>query len=117
MIISYCGLNCQGCPIYFMTRETDEIKKEKMVFDIISVCKEKYGIEYSAADITDCDGCKSETGRIFKACANCKIRNCAIDKGIENCAYCEDYACDNLMELFKTDSSAKYRLDLIRSGI
>jgi len=114
-IISYCGLDCQACPIYIATRETDRTKKEKIINEIIRSCKEHYGVDYKYQDINDCDGCKSENGRVFFGCSDCKIRRCAIDKGIENCAYCEEYACNNLLELFKTDPGAKTRLDGIRS--
>jgi hypothetical protein len=87
-----------------------------MIYDIICMCKELYGIEYRYTDITDCDGCISGSDRLFTGCANCKIRKCATEKGIKNCAYCEKYACEILMELFKTDHGAKARLDLIRSN-
>ena len=116
-MIAYCGLLCQECPIYLATREIDKSKKEKMIYDIIHQCKEIYGIEYKFSDITDCDGCKSGNGRLFKGCVDCKIRKCAIKRGLKNCAYCEEYACDSLMELFKSDPNAKIRLDEIRSHL
>ena len=116
-ILSYCGLICQSCPIYLAAREPDKIKKEQMVSDIIRGCKEVYNIIYTPADITPCDGCMSQSGIIFSACKKCKIRKCAIEKGYANCAYCDDYACDNLIELFKSDPTAKTRLDELRSSI
>ena len=88
-----------------------------MIYDIIRQCKEHYGIDYKFSDITDCDGCKSGKDRLFKGSVNCKIRKCAIDKGVKNCAYCEKYACDSLMELFNSDPGAKERLDVIRSHL
>jgi hypothetical protein len=116
-IIAYCGLPCHECPIYLATREVDKSKKEKMIDDIIHQCKEHYGIEYKITDITDCDGCNLGNGRLFKGCVDCKIRKCAITRGIKNCAYCEEYACDLLTEFFKTDPGAKLRLDKIRSHL
>jgi len=115
-LISYCGLICSSCIIYLAAREQDKIKKEKMIYEIIRGCKEYYGVDYQYEDINDCDGCKSDTGRLFFTCSNCKIRNCALGKGIENCAFCEDYACNELNELFKTDPGAKSRLDNIRKN-
>ena len=116
-IISYCGLNCQTCPIYLATRETDKKRKEETIYKIIDKCKELYGLDYKFEDINDCDGCKSESGRLFFVCSYCEIRKCAIEKKVENCAYCNEYACDNLTSLFKTDPSAKVRLDGIRSTL
>ena len=116
-IISYCGLDCHACPIYIAGRETDHAKKEKMIYEIVLACKEHYGVDYKYEDINECDGCKSESGRLFFGCSDCKIRKCAVEKGIENCAYCDEYACNNLMEFFKSDPGAKTRLDEIRSNI
>jgi hypothetical protein len=115
-MISYCGLVCGKCPIYLASRETDKIKKDEMISEIIRICKKEYNIEYTTSDITDCDGCMSDTGRLFSGCRDCRIRNCVINKGILNCAYCSNYVCDNLNSLFKTDPSAKTRLDLIKKN-
>ncbi|MEJ2495000.1 MAG: DUF3795 domain-containing protein [Ignavibacteriaceae bacterium] len=115
--ISYCGLVCESCPIYLATRETNKSKKKKMIYDIIDMCATHYGVNYKYEDINECDGCKSTSGRLFFGCNDCRIRRCAIEKGVENCAYCEEYACNNLFEIFKTDPGAKTRLDLIRNSI
>ena len=116
-LISYCGLTCQNCPIFLATRETNKVKKESMIRDIINMCREHYGIEYKYEDINDCDGCKSENGRLFSGCKNCKIRECAIESGVDNCAYCDEYACEKLSEIFRTDPKAKKSLDTIRHKI
>jgi len=115
--ISYCGLVCESCPIFLATRETDKTKKDKMIYDIIGMCKVNYGIDYKYEDINDCDGCKSGSGRLFFGCKDCNIRSCAIEKGVDNCAHCEEYSCDSLLEIFNTDSGAKIRLDLIRNSL
>lgn len=88
-----------------------------MITEIIRVCKEEYGIEYLPSDITDCDGCTSSTGIIFSSCKNCRIRKCAVERGILNCAYCNDYACDDLLNLFKSDPGARARLDEIQNNL
>lgn len=88
-----------------------------MITDIIGMCKSYYGIDYKYEDINDCDGCKSESGRLFFGCGNCKIRKCAIKKRIDNCAYCKEYACEELLEIFKNESEAKTRLELIRKSV
>jgi hypothetical protein len=62
----------------------------------------------------NCDGCLSE-GRLFFYCANCNKRRCCMEKHIENCAYCEDYPCSKLSNLFKSAPHAKATLDEIRS--
>jgi hypothetical protein len=81
--------------------------------EIVSLCKEHYGINYKLEDIADCDGCRTEGGRLFSASRNCLIRKCAREKQLGNCAYCPEYACGKLEALFKTDPNAKTRLDEI----
>jgi len=117
-IVAYCGLICQACPIYCVTREKDKEKKDKMRAEIARICREHYGFvdEFKPENVTDCDGCRTEGGRIFSGCEKCEIRKCARQKGLENCAYCSEYTCENLRELFVTDPGAKTRLDVIISG-
>jgi len=99
------------------TREKIEEKKEKMRAEIARLCNEHYGLEFKQEDITDCDGCRTEGGRLFSGCAKCPVRNCGRQKGLENCAYCNAYACDKLKEHFVTDPDARIRLDLIKRSI
>jgi hypothetical protein len=113
--LSYCGLICEKCSIYLATREQDPKTKRQMRIDIAQQIKEHYGQETRPEDVGDCDGCKAETGRIF--CTGCEIRICAVEKGIENCAYCSDYPCKLLEKLFTTDLDAKKRLDAIRNTL
>jgi len=113
--MGYCGLICQTCPIYVATRQNDPKKKHEMRVEIARQIEEIYGQKNSAEDIGDCDGCKAETGRRFST--GCEVRQCAIDKQIENCAYCSEYACDKLEKAFISDEGARKRLDQIRSSL
>jgi len=109
-IIAYCGINCSECPAYLATQKGDskEIKK---------VAKEWSSEEMSfkPKDIY-CDGCTSE-GKHFSWCSKCPIRSCCQEKGLINCAYCNDYFCDNLKMTFERTPSAKERLDEIKSSL
>ena len=116
-IIAYCGLMCHTCPIYLSTREKNDEKKHKMRIEIAQEIKKIYGQDCKAEDVTDCDGCKTESGRLYSGCRQCEIRKCASQKNIENCAHCSEYACDRLDKLFNTEPQAKERLDEIRRGI
>ena len=111
----YCGLICRTCPIYLATRQEDPKKKHEMRVDIARQIEEIYGQKSSAEDIGDCDGCKAETGRLFNA--GCEIKQCAIGRQIENCAYCSEYACDKLENIFISDGGARERLNQIRSTL
>ena len=111
--MAYCGLMCDSCPIYLATLEKDVSQQKTMRESIADLCFTQYGMELFSEDITDCDGCKTKLGRLFSGCMDCKIRNCAKQKEIENCAFCDDYACDTLLKHFELDPSAKERLDKI----
>ena len=115
--IAYCGLVCQTCPIYIATREESKAEQQKMRAEVAQLCREQYGMEYGLEDITDCDGCRSDGGRLFSACDTCHIRSCARQKGFENCAFCGEYACKSLEEFFSTDPTARRRLDEIRTSM
>jgi len=40
-----------------------------------------------------------------------------MEKQYENCAYCEEYICDNLKKCFERSPSAKQNLEEIRKNI
>ena len=91
--LSYCGLTCEiSCTIYLATKEEDLEKKHKMKVDIVRYIKEHYGQETKPEDFT-CDGCKTENGSLFSECRDCRIRKFAQQKEVENCAHCDEYAC------------------------
>jgi hypothetical protein len=113
-IMSYCGLSCQTCQIYLASRETDQSKKEKILDEIIHMFKVHYGIDCKYEDINECDGCKSGPDRLYFRCKECTIRKCAEIKGIENCAYCDEFACEDLLKIFKAEPGAEERLRRIR---
>jgi hypothetical protein len=116
-LVAYCGLTCQTCPIYLATRQENKEEQARMRAEIVQLCKEHYGLKYELDDITDCDGCRTEGGRLLSACKKCPVRKCAKQKGLENCAYCTEYACVQLEAFFGTEPTARVRLDEIRSGI
>jgi len=94
--------------------EKNKEVQAKMRTEIVQLCKEQYGMNYESEDITDCDGCRTEGEKLFSASKSCPIRKCAREKEIENCAYCTEYACGKIEAFFKTDPTAKKRLDEIR---
>jgi hypothetical protein len=114
---AYCGLTCQGCPIYWATREDDPEKKRKMRVAIAQLGKEHYGVDMRPEEITDCDGCRSEDDRLYPGCKKCEIRTCAKQRKVETCAHCPDYACEKLQKAFVSEPSSKIKLEVIRSVV
>jgi hypothetical protein len=113
-VIAYCGLVCQTCPIYLATRVESQEERERMRAEIAQLCQGQYGMAYEPEDITDCDGCQADEGRLFSACKDCAIRKCARQRGLESCAFCDEYVCERLDAFFASESSARIRLDEMR---
>jgi len=116
-IVAYCGLTCKSCPIYWATREQDIKKQTAMRIQIAQLCNDHYGLNLNADDITDCDGCRAESGKLYAGCHNCEIRKCARQKEWITCAHCPEYVCEKLQKHFDTDMSGKMWLEVIRSII
>lgn len=74
---AYCGLYCGACEVLNAQTEQD---KQRVA-----------GIWGSTPGQVHCSGCKTDT--LFIHCAQCKIRNCARQKGVAFCFECNDYPC------------------------
>jgi hypothetical protein len=109
-IIAYCGINCSECLAYLATQKGN-------LEEIETVAKEwsTSALSFKSEDIY-CDGCNQE-GRIFTWCSECPIKICCQEKGLKNCAHCEDYFCDKLKITFDKVPLAKECLDKIRKNL
>jgi hypothetical protein len=112
-MLAYCGLDCSGCPIYLATLERDVAKKATMRSHIARLLKERYSLNLEAENVGDCDGCRSN--RLFVTCAACEIRRCAREKDLASCAFCDRFACENLLKIFLEDSAARQRLEKLQN--
>jgi len=108
--IACCGLICSECPAYIATQKDnyEEIKK------VAELWSNKL-MSFKPEDVY-CDGCKSNE-KNFIWCSECPTRKCCNDQELENCAYCNEYFCDNLKQTFDNDPSAMERLDKIRKNL
>ncbi|MHA2110272.1 MAG: DUF3795 domain-containing protein [Candidatus Hodarchaeales archaeon] len=90
--IAYCGLNCEECPANIAKQTNDQELREKTA--------------------------KAWSGPGFTVDYQCGVRNCATEKGVNTCADCGDYPCDDkLQALWKQLNSpdAKKTLDTLRA--
>ena len=87
-IIARCGYRCDLCA----ARSDDPELRQKLV----DGWREIYGHQRYTADNVRCDGCLAD-GRL--ADINCKARPCAIERGLESCALCEECPCEKLAPL------------------
>jgi hypothetical protein len=91
--IAYCGLDCSGCDVFQATAFDDDELRQNYADKV----KLQWKIEVAPASI-NCHGCRDERPKTG-FCASCEVRQCAKDRGFENCAPCPDYGCDKLQKV------------------
>lgn len=109
-LIAYCGITCSECEAYIATQENDDEKRKK----VAETWSRQYKSNISQEDI-NCDGCSSGSTKLFSHCLVCPIRACAIEKNLENCAPCDEYACEKLREFFTFVPEAEKTLGRMRA--
>ena len=111
-MISFCGLTCTDCPAFIATQKDDDEEREKVAV----MWSEQFKADLKPEDI-NCEGCLVDSENLFSHCKVCEIRKCGKEKKVENCAYCDEYACDKLSDIFKAVPEAKATLDEIRVSL
>ena len=112
-LIAYCGINCLECPAYIARRTDDMELREK-------TAKTWSGPEYSVKpEEINCNGCITLGKELFSHCTVCQVRACGLEKGVDNCAHCDDYSCEKLEGLWNMLqlTEPKESLDSIRSNL
>ena len=112
-MVAYCGLVCTECEAYLATQANDLPALEQMA----QKAREEFGMPDTMADGVRCDGCLPADGYKCGYCAHCQVRACAIERGLPNCAHCDDYACEKLEAFFGMAAGARGVLDEIRAGL
>jgi len=92
----YCGLYCEHCTVKAKVEPAakvlyDEMKKAGFE-DVISYIPGGEGFWAFLKGMTEngmCVSCRDGSGN-----PGCAVRICAKEKGVEMCAFCEDYPCD-----------------------
>jgi hypothetical protein len=90
-MIGYCGYNCHLCA----ARSDDPAVRQQLV----DGWRRIFGHQDYTAENVKCDGCLSD-GRL--ADKQCQVRPCAIERGVKNCAYCEDFVCEKVRHLLSS---------------
>ncbi len=111
-MIAYCGLICTDCPAYIATQNDDHEALKK----VAEQWSKEFNTTLTAKDVL-CDGCSATTGRHVGHWSECKIKACAIEKKVRNCAHCSDYSCEELEKFFGFAPEAKTTLEGIRRAL
>jgi hypothetical protein len=110
-IIAKCGLGCSECPAYIATQKNDDALRAETA----KKWSEMFKADIKPTDI-NCDGCQSESARLFSYCQTCDIRKCAREKKVETCAACPEYSCAKLDAFLAQVPEARKVLEGLRKG-
>ena len=103
--IGLCGDDCNYCPKYLATQSNDEarLKEVAAMWRMIGWVNPTD----SPGDMT-CHGCD-----IVSICG-LGIKECVLEKGVENCGKCPDYPCEKMLEIFENN---KREADICRKNL
>jgi len=92
--IAKCGCDCLHCPTFKENIRTSEERKK-----CSDGWKKYLNINLSPEKLRPCDGCSlpDEERKIYYL--NCVVRKCAMINGIENCAHCTAFPCNELLKV------------------
>ena len=112
-MVAFCGMVCTECPAFIATQNDDDEARRRTV----DLWKKQFNVDLKPEDINCKEGCLSDGEDKFGHCKVCQIRQCSIEKRLENCARCDEYACDILSAFLEKAPEAKAALDEIRSRL
>ena len=104
-IIGVCGITCTDCPAYKATHSDDDAERKR----VAEMWSKEFKAEIKPEDI-NCHGCLSNGEKLIAYCQSCKIRKCCRDKGLDNCATCDEQPCEILLKFheFSPDAKAQF---------
>lgn len=86
-VLSYCGYRCDRCPAYHANLTSDDDRKRVQEGWI------KYYDHRVEVNEVDCRGCSAGPR---EGNPDCRVRPCAVEKGLRTCADCDEFACDKI---------------------
>jgi hypothetical protein len=97
-MIAHCGINCRECPSYKGTITGDESVLHKM--------NDEFGNGTMDAIDFVCLGCRyTDLTLIATDCSHCQIRACALARGVDFCATCEEYLTCDMVKPYRGDGT------------
>ena len=90
-ILTRCGYRCDLCLAFKPNVEKNPANQQKLSDGWFKY----FGFRIEAQNLI-CDGCMADHPRLIDQ--GCPVRPCVIEKGLDNCATCDEYACAKLKE-------------------
>jgi hypothetical protein len=89
--LTRCGYRCDLCLAYILNVELNPANQQKLSDGWFKY----FGFRIEPQNIV-CDGCMADLPRLIDQ--GCPVRPCVIEKGLDNCASCDEYVCAKLKE-------------------
>ena len=103
-ILTRCGYRCDLCLAYQPNTAENPSNRQKLSDGWYKY----YGFRLPPAVIC-CDGCMT-TDNPELIDKGCPVRPCVIEKGLDNCAQCEEYVCEKLAERLVVYEEVRHRV-------
>ena len=84
-MIAYCGLDCNKCDAYIATKNNDQALREKTA----NLWSKLNNVQILPEQI-NCEGCRVDGIKTVYCEKLCRIRQCAMKKGMETCGNCSE---------------------------
>jgi len=104
-ILTRCGYRCDLCLAYRPNIEKNPLNQQKLSDGWFKY----FGFRIQPENIL-CDGCMAENARLIDQ--GCPVRPCVLEKGLDNCAACDEYVCEKLKERIVVYEEVKQRVGL-----
>ena len=89
VVLTKCGYRCDLCLAY-----GPNVAKEDQRQELSDGWQALFGFRIEPEQIL-CEGCVSSADPVLVD-SNCPVRPCVVDRGIENCAHCDQFICEKL---------------------
>jgi hypothetical protein len=109
-MIAYCGLDCSKCDAYLATQENN---KEKLK-EVAEKWSKQFNHDIKPEHVV-CDGCKENKRQCIHCTNTCNIRKCNINKGLNSCIECSDFACKDIQFVLDNAPEAKDNLEKLKT--
>jgi len=133
-MIAYCGIDCAKCPAHRFPRLGEKLHMKRLFQWLLKSgmkrarkrrlpkLPEGQDVEKLLEDLNRdiiCDGCATIDARCLKGCLQCPVRCCAMETGIENCAHCPKFPCEQLESAWKGSvfKGQRQRLEKLRAKL
>ena len=102
-ILTRCGYRCDLCLAYRPNIAKNPLSQQKLSDGWFKY----FGFRIQPENI-QCDGCMADHARLIDQ--GCPVRPCVLEKGLDNCAACDEFICDKLEERIVVYEEVKQRV-------